>query len=801
MHNSIPKTFRIKKFSVQSAQMAADLQRILQTLVLTLWDRRVYHRDFANCKAKFTKFIPVLRYYEGKAFIVDLSSLFLFCISQLAGIDFMRKQLTLMLVLVVVSLLTMLPAHADFQNAGIIRTIAGTGAANYTGDGGPAINATLDVPQQITTDTTGNLYIADRNNAVIRKIDTNGIITTVAGGGTLTPNNVPAMDAQLVSPAGVAVDSAGHIYIGDGEANFVYKVDATTGLISVFAGTGADASDGDGGLATAAAVNYPQGIALDSAGHVYIAEFDANKIRKVDTNTGIITTVVGTGGESYAGDGGPALAANLNDPWDVFLDKDDNIFIADFDSHVIRRVDAITGIITTVAGNNVKSFGGDGGLATSASLNWPVGVFVDDGGDIYIADGFNQRVRVVDAATGIISTLGGNGNPSSSGDGGPVTEATFNGAADVWIDGSSLYISEVGSHLIREVFLPQYPTGLAVDTEASDLTTAPVTPTLTWVHQTEAGQTAAPADDYQVYVRRVNAGGSPTLVINEIYAAADICSGVTCSITTADLLPSWGLLSGAYEWWVGARYDGGSIVWSGGESFDAATFTVAVPPASLPATITIDPRQGRPLLSWPDDPNTLWAQVWIGPNSGSPYLKWAQRDGDPDDNTPDFTCADGTCSLAPPINFTAANNPYKVWMRFWSPGGYSSGGTDSPNNPSWKLAGDLTLPGVAPLQPAEFVVTGLDASNLTFTWPGMENATWYRVEIAPVDGPWNYGVWNLGYDLSTACGDATGDCVLVDPVLDGVLQPGDYVVRVRAWGPGGMGPFTADQTITYAGAP
>lgn len=280
--------------------------------------------------------------------------------------------------------------------AGTITTAAGNGTAGYAGDGGPASSAEFSQPDGVALDSAGNLYVADKINSVIRKVSTSGTITTVAGNGTAgySGNGQAATSAELYRPFSVAVDVAGNIYIGDTFNNVVRKV-STSGIITTVAGTGTGGYSGDGGAATSAQLADPFGVAVDAAGNLYIADSLNNVIRKV-SSSGNISTVAGnqSKGAGYSGDGSAATSAQLNQPYGLAVDQAGNIFIADTFNNVVRRV-STSGVITTVAGTGTAGYAGDGGAPTSAKLNQPYGVSVDQTGSLYIADSGNNVVRVV----------------------------------------------------------------------------------------------------------------------------------------------------------------------------------------------------------------------------------------------------------------------------------------------------------------------------------------------------------------------------------------------------------------------
>ncbi len=331
------------------------------------------------------------------------------------------------------------------DSTGTISTIAGTGERGFGGDGGPATDARLDYPTDVATDGAGNLYIADSFNLRIRKVDSMGTISTIAGTGErgFGGDGGPAVDAQLNSPSGVALDNLGDLYFTDSANHRIRMVDST-GTISTVAGTGERGFGGDGGPATEAQLNSPTGVALDGAGNLFIANYSNHRIRKVDS-AGVISTIAGTGERGFGGDGGTATEAQLNLPTGVAADAAGNLFIAD--GHRIRMVDS-SGTITTVAGTGEGGFGGDGGPATEARLNFPVDVTLDGAGNLFIADIVNRRIRKVDSS-GVISTIAG---PGESGDGGPAVDALLRTPFDGAVDGAgNLFIADSRNHRIRKV--------------------------------------------------------------------------------------------------------------------------------------------------------------------------------------------------------------------------------------------------------------------------------------------------------------------------------------------------------------
>lgn len=340
-------------------------------------------------------------------------------------------------------------------NSGKIFTIAGNGYASpggYTGDGGQATTAELHYPEGVALDGSGNIYISDVENSVVRKVNTNGVISTIAGlSFGYSGDGGPATAAEFEFPTGVAADGSGNVYITDNYNNRVRKVNAS-GIISTLAGNGVQGETGDGGPATAAEISSPYGVTFDGAGNIYIAE--GIKIRKVNTS-GIITTFAG-GGSSGLGDGGPATACELFSPEGVAVDGFGNVYIADYQTNRIRMVNT-SGIISTIAGNGYTggsggAFYGDGGPATAAELFNPTALTVDGSGNVYIFDASNYRIRVVNSS-GIISTVVGNGSPGFSGDGGAASSAEIGYGQGVAVDGlNNLYFSNMYFNRIRIIY-------------------------------------------------------------------------------------------------------------------------------------------------------------------------------------------------------------------------------------------------------------------------------------------------------------------------------------------------------------
>ena len=356
-----------------------------------------------------------------------------------------------------------------------ISTVAGTGDAGFNGDVITATTAQLNAPSGVAVKPSGQVYVADTTNHRVRLIDTSGVITTVAGTGVPgdSGDGGPASQAQLNFPYDVALDFSGQIYVADQQNHRIRMID-TSGVLTTVAGTGTPGANGDGGMATQAELTIPQAVTIDAAGRILIADTGNHRIRLIDTS-GVITTVAGTGAPGSNGDGGAATAAQLNFPGGIAIDEVGQIYIADTHNHRIRMIDT-SGVITTVAGTGASGSNGDGGPATNAFLNFPAGLSFDSLGNLLVADQFNSRIRQIDTS-GVITTVVGTGAPGFSGDNGPAGSARLRFPGGIAFDNAgNLFIADTTNNRVRRVTTSQpFPVSQVLVADASAVQTQVIT--------------------------------------------------------------------------------------------------------------------------------------------------------------------------------------------------------------------------------------------------------------------------------------------------------------------------------------
>ncbi len=375
------------------------------------------------------------------------------------------------------------------SQAQIITTFAGTGSMGFSGNGGPATTADLSSPGYVTSDRSGNIYYLHESNAIYRLVIKCGwyhhSISSYNNAVCFSGDGGPATAASLNFPKAMAFDGSRNAYIADAYNYAVRKIN-TAGIITSIAGNGTNGYSGDGGPATAAELSDIHSVAADDEGNVYIADFDNHVVRKVD-RAGIISTIAGNGTPGYSGDGGAATAAELNNPTDIALDAAGNVYIADARSYTVRMVNA-QGIISTFAGTNVIGYGGDNGPATAATFNLPHAVAIDKSGNVYIADAGNNVIRKVNTS-GIVSTIAGNGAAGYSGDGVPATTTSLNSPYGIAFDTSgNVYIADLSNNRIRKIINePTSVTGVINATVAIQLYPNPTTNEITTHHSEQKG--------------------------------------------------------------------------------------------------------------------------------------------------------------------------------------------------------------------------------------------------------------------------------------------------------------------------
>lgn len=343
------------------------------------------------------------------------------------------------------------------MTAGEINTVAGNGhLSSGAATGTSATDASIHEPLGVAVDGAGNFYYTDSGNDLIDKVDGNGNLTIVAGTGSpgFSPNGTPATSALISEPSAILVDGAGNIFFTEIGNSTVREVVQSTGLIQTVAGTGAQGYAGDGAAASSAVLNQPEGLAIDASGNLYVADTQNNVIRKIDATTGIINTIAGNLNAGFAGDGQLATAGQFNEPWGLFAAADGSLYIADYMNNRVRRIDP-AGRLSTVAGNGTPEYTGDNMPASAAGLNHPVGVVLDAASDVFISDSENNVIRKINGATQIITTLAGNSAAASAGDGtnADAAIAGLNKPYGLTVDGGgNIFIADRLGLAIREIY-------------------------------------------------------------------------------------------------------------------------------------------------------------------------------------------------------------------------------------------------------------------------------------------------------------------------------------------------------------
>lgn len=393
---------------------------------------RPSHRNPIRCNAAYVRAVLQLGLMAGLALLIGISA---------AG----QEAITLPLDS---NGEPVLPPGAVTATAYVIDAFAGTGEQGFHGDGGPATQARFQSPGGIAVDAAGNVYVADVNNGRVRRIDQAGKITTIAGTGERDSagDGGPAVEAQLLGPNALALDASGNLYIAETPGHRVRKIEAM-GRISTVAGTGVAGSEGDGGPAVEAQLNWPAALAVDAAGNLLIGESRGHRVRKVSLE-GTISTIAGTGSKGSAGDGGAATAAQLNFVSDLATDALGNIYLSDINEGRIRKISP-TGRITTVAGTGVRRHAGDGGPATEAQLDTPGGIALDPAGNLFLSEYWSGWLRKINAA-GIIQTIAGTGEQLSTGNMGLAIDAALDRPGYIAVDSDgNLYVGEFFGNRIR----------------------------------------------------------------------------------------------------------------------------------------------------------------------------------------------------------------------------------------------------------------------------------------------------------------------------------------------------------------
>lgn len=353
------------------------------------------------------------------------------------------------------SILLLCACASSMHAQQIITTIAGTGTSGFSGDGAQATAAQFALPEGVAVDNKGSTFIADKTNQRIRKIDAAGIISTIAGNGTsgYSGDGLQGTAAQLNFPTSVATDTAGNVYFADSQNNVIRKV-STSGVITTVVGNGVAGFSGDNGYGTACELNAPLAVYVNAAGtNFFIADNGNNRVRKED-GSGRINTIGGNGIAGFSGDGALATAAELNGIMGITVDSKSNVYVSDYNNNRIRMITQPGRIITTIAGNGTAGYSGDGAQATACELNGPFQLTTDAARSLYIADKMNKRIRKIDS-NAVITTVVGNGTLGFSGDGGQATACELNFPTAVAVNATAnIFVADESNLRIRETMMP-----------------------------------------------------------------------------------------------------------------------------------------------------------------------------------------------------------------------------------------------------------------------------------------------------------------------------------------------------------
>jgi hypothetical protein len=456
-----------------------------------------------------------------------------------------------------------------------ISTVVATGVAGFSGDGGPATAATMSEPRGLSFDASGNLYISDRWNYRIRKVDASSVISTIAGNGSgAVSNGVPATASGMV-PYLLAVDATGNIYHADATNGYVRKIN-TSGIITTIAGNGLCVGPGGGGVATATPICQNDGVAIDNSGNVIFSNSSADVVYRISP-AGMLTVVAGTG--SSLGDGGAATNAQLANPLGLAVDISGNIYIADASHHRIRKINT-SGIISTVAGSGTMGFSGDGGSATSAMLNNPYAIVTDSFGYVFFTDRDNNRVRVV-YPSGIIMTIAGNGTAAFGGDGGPATAASLNVPAGLALKNGILYIADAANNRVRKMNLkPGDISGVTSVCQGATITMGNTTTGGSWSSGSTSIATIGSADGI---VTGIAAGTAAITYSSYGYS--------TTTMVTVTGIPAAGPITGATS-----VCEGAAVTLTGGTA--GGTWTSSTSGASVAGGVVTGVTAGSAIISY-----------------------------------------------------------------------------------------------------------------------------------------------------------------------------------------------------------